>query len=81
MTDLVRTQILLSRSQRQSLLEIAQKDGRSLSDVVREALDAQLRQRQYREMGTAAEQLRELYETDPDLTAMTALDGEGFADE
>jgi len=81
MTDLVRTQILLSRSQRQSLLEIAQKDGRSLSDVVREALDAQLRQRQYREMGIAAEQLRELYETDPDLTAMTALDGEVFADE
>jgi|APSaa5957512622_1039677.scaffolds.fasta_scaffold60421_3 hypothetical protein len=81
MTDLVRTQVLLSRNQRQSLLEIAHKDGRSLSDVVREALDAQLRQRQYQEMEIAAGQLLELYETDPDLTAMTALDGEDFADE
>ena len=81
MTDLVRTQILLSHSQRQYLAEIARKEGRSLSDVVREALDAQFRQHQYREMEIAAGQLLELYETDPDLTEMTALDGEDFADE
>ena len=81
MSDLVRTQILLTRSQRQSLLEIARKDKCSFSEVVREALDAQLRQRKYQEMEKAAGELRQLYEIDADFTDMTALDGDDFADE
>jgi hypothetical protein len=54
MTVLIRTQVLLSRSQRQSLAEIARKEGCSFSDVIREALVAQLHQHQYREMETTA---------------------------
>jgi len=44
---LLRTQILLEPQQHQALREIAQQERRSLSDVVREMLQAQLLLRQH----------------------------------
>jgi len=71
-----RTQILLSPDQRRKLARIATLEQRSLSDVVREMIDAQLATRKRREMEAAAQALLSDYQADKDLTAFTALDGE-----
>ena len=44
-TRMHRTQILIEPAQHRALTEIAQREQRSLSDVVREMLQAQLKQR------------------------------------
>ncbi len=76
MADYIRTQILIEKKQREALDELAEKAGVSFSELVREFLDAQLRVRQYEQMRSAAEQLREDYTHNGYLTDMTALDGE-----
>jgi hypothetical protein len=80
MSDLVRTQILLNRNQRIVLRLIAQKEGRSVSEIVRDAIDVQLRRRRYLAMQEAAELLKPDYEANGELTNMTILDGEDFID-
>ncbi|MHC1781375.1 MAG: hypothetical protein AB9891_01205 [Anaerolineaceae bacterium] len=81
MTDYTRTQILLEKSQHTQLKEIAENQGKTFSELVREYLDAQLRLRNYEEIRRAAHLLREDYTGDADLTGMTALDGEDFLNE
>ena len=81
MSDLVRTQVLLEKKQREALNAIAKKERVPFSELVRDYLNAQLRQRQYAELRLAAEQLREDYAVGGELTEMTALDGEDFAHE
>jgi predicted DNA-binding protein len=81
MTDYTRTQILLEKSQHHQLKEIAENQGKTFSELVREYLDAQLRLRNYEEMRLAAHLLRENYIGDADLTDTTALDGEDFLNE
>ena len=78
MTDYIRTQVLLEKKQRKQLDEIAEKAGVSFSELVREFLDSQLRIRTYQEMRVAAEALCGDYANDPQLTDMTALDGEDW---
>ena len=78
MTDYIRTQVLLEKSQRQQLDEIAERTGVSFSELVRSFLDAQLRIRTYEEMRRVAEQIYADYATDEQLTGMTALDSEDF---
>lgn len=73
---MVRTQIILEETQRQTLVQIARQQRRSLSDLVRAWLDEQLRLHEQRQMGQAAELLRQDYLVDDELTAFTALDGE-----
>jgi predicted CopG family antitoxin len=70
-----RTQILLEPDQRRKLTRIANLEKRSLSDVVREMIDAQLAARKRQEMAVAAQALLSDYQTDKLLTAFTALDG------
>jgi predicted CopG family antitoxin len=70
-----RTQILLEPAQRRQLTRIANFEKRSLSDVVREMIDAQLAARKRQEMAAAAQALLPDYQTDKELTAFTALDG------
>ena len=74
----VRTQVLLDAPTRAALLLVAQQEDRSLSDVVREMLKEQLRQRAKAEMRAAAQSLRAVYESDKELTAFFALDGDDF---
>lgn len=69
-----RTQILLEPSQRRQLAEIASQENRSLSEIVREMIDAQLAERRRQAMAAAAQALLSDYQTDPELTAFTALD-------
>jgi hypothetical protein len=78
MSDFVRTQVLLEKSQRVQLDKIAEDMGISFSELVREFLDAQLRLRTYEEMRRAAEQLYDDYANDENLTDMATLDGEDF---
>ena len=73
-----RTQILLEPEQHKILTEIARREKRSLSDVVREMVDDQLAKRKQAELAYAAQALLADYENDKDLTAFQALDGEDF---
>lgn len=81
MSDLVRTQILLEKEQRLELDKIAAKEGRSVSELVRILLAAQLRQRKYEEMRHAARELAADYQAGGELTEFTSLDGEDFLNE
>jgi predicted DNA-binding ribbon-helix-helix protein len=71
-----RTQLLLESEQHEELEEIARREHRSISDIVREMLDAQLAERKRREMVSAAQALLADYMSDKELTAFTALDAE-----
>jgi predicted CopG family antitoxin len=71
-----RTQLLLDPEQHDKLEEIARREHRSLSEVVREMLDAQLAERKRRDLAFAAQALLADYMSDADLTAFTALDAE-----
>jgi predicted CopG family antitoxin len=73
-----RTQILLEQEQHKALAEIAQREKRSLSDVVREMLQKQLEERKQLDLAKAAMALLADYQDDPELTAFSALDVEDF---
>ena len=76
--DLQRTQILLEKSQHEILSQIAQEESRSLSEIVREMIDRELRYRQRRQMMLAARELQADYQTDTALTEFTTLDSDDF---
>ena len=76
--ELQRTQILLEKSQHEILSRIAQEESRSLSEIVREMIDRELRYRQRRQMVLAARELQADYLTDPALTEFNALDSDDF---
>ena len=76
--ELYRAQILLEKSQHQTLTQIAEEESRSLSEVVREMIDRELRYRQRRQMMLAARELQADYNTDPALIKFTSLDNDDF---
>ena len=76
--ELYRTQILLEKSQHETLTQIAREESRSLSEIVREMVDRQLQYRQRQKMMFAARDLQADYKGDPDLIEFTSLDGEDF---
>lgn len=86
MSDLVRTQIMLEKRQYEALARLAKREGRSLSDLVREAVDAQLRRQRYLELQQAAALLRADYAAYGEIKDLLALDGQelpsekGFSD-
>jgi hypothetical protein len=73
-----RTQILLEPEQHKFLTEIARQEKRSLSDVIREMVDHQIAKRKQMALIEAAEALLADYQSDPELTAFKALDGDDF---
>jgi predicted DNA-binding ribbon-helix-helix protein len=75
---LYRTQILLEPEQHKILTEIARQEKRSLSDVIREMVDTQIARHKQQALAKAAQALLADYQTDPDLTAFQALDGDDF---
>lgn len=75
---MVRTQILLEPEQHEILKEMARREKRSISEIVREMLDKQFKEQQRRRLFLAAQELLADYQVDPELTAFTALDGEDF---
>jgi predicted DNA-binding ribbon-helix-helix protein len=76
--DLHRTQILLEKGQHQILSLIAEEEKRSLSEIVREMIERELRYRRRRQMLLAARELQADYNTDPNLTQFSALDSDDF---
>lgn len=76
--ELYRAQILLEKSQHETLTQIAQQESRSLSEIVREMIDRELRYRLRRQMMWAARELQADYSTDPDLNEFNALDSDDF---
>lgn len=76
--ELYRAQILLEKSQHEILSQIAQEESRSLSEIVREMINRELRYRQRRQMMLAARELQSDYTTNPDLNESNVLDGEDF---
>ena len=76
--QLHRTQILLEKGQHQILVLIAEEEKRSLSEIVREMIERELRYRQRRQMLLAARELQADYNTDPNLTQFIILDGDDF---
>ena len=73
-----RTQILLDPEQHKALAEIARREKRSLSDVVRRMLQVQLEERKKLNLEMAAKALLADYQGDSELTAFSSLDGEDF---
>jgi predicted DNA-binding protein len=73
-----RTQILLDPEQHNALAEIARREKRSMSDVVREMLDKQLEERKKLDLALAAKALLADYQADPELTVFNTLDSEDF---
>ncbi len=76
--ELHRTQILLEKGQHQILALIAEEEKRSLSEIVREMIERELRYRKRRQMLLAARELQADYNTNPNLTQFTALDSDDF---
>ena len=73
-----RTQILLEPEQYAALSEIAQLEDRSLSDLLRETVDALIQERKIRQIEKAALALLADYQTEKDLTAFSSLDSQEF---
>jgi predicted DNA-binding ribbon-helix-helix protein len=73
-----RTQIMLEPEQKQILKEIADREDRSFSELVREMLDVQIANHQKSRLAAAANALLNDYTTDEELTAFTALDVDDF---
>lgn len=73
-----RAQIILEEEQHTALAEIAQQEGRSISEIVREMVRTGLLARQRQQIKRAVRELQSDYRTDDELTAFTALDGEDF---
>jgi len=71
-----RTQILLDPIQHKQLADLAHHEKKSMSEVVRQMLDEFIRARKRRSLEKAAEFMAPAYETDKELTAFSALDGE-----
>lgn len=71
-----RTQILLEPEQHKILTEIARQEKRSLSDILREMVDKQIAERRQMALAAAAKALLADYQTDQELTAFHALDGD-----
>lgn len=73
-----RLQILLNPEQHRALKEIARREKRSLSDLLREMVDHQLNERKLVALEAAARALQDDYQNDPELTVFSSLDGDEF---
>ena len=75
-----RIQILLDSADRQALKQLALDAHTSMSDVVRDLLRKRTREQRQEKMRRAAEIMADAYRNDPELTALTALDGDEVID-
>ena len=75
-----RIQILLEPIDRNALELLAKEAHTSMSNIVRDLLRERVKQQRRANMRKAAEMMADAYRTDPELTALTALDGEEVLD-
>jgi hypothetical protein len=76
-----RTQIILKEEQRRAIERLAKEQARSVSEIVRSMIDAQLRLENERRLRKAADSLRDDYLYDSELTAFSAIEGEALHEE
>ena len=74
---MVRTQVILREQQRRAIDQLAKEHACSISAVVREMIDSQLRAMRREQIREAAERLRSDYLHDSELTAFSVLDVAG----
>jgi hypothetical protein len=75
-----RIQILLDQSDRRALKQLATEAHTSMSDVVRDLLRQHIKEQRRAKLREAADLMAEEYRSDPELTALTALDGDEVLD-
>ena len=78
---MVRTQIILKEAQRRAIERLAQEQARSVSEIVRGMIDAQLHVEKERQLAKAANSLRDDYLKDPELTVFSAIECDTFHEE
>ena len=76
---LKRIQFLISENQKEFLDAIAQSEGVSFSALVRDIFAEYQREKEEQELADAAQALYNEYNTNEELLAFTALDGDDFA--
>jgi len=64
--------------QHKQLVDLAQQEKTSMSNVVRKMLDEAFRAQKRRSLEEASEWMAQIYKNDQELTAFSALDGEDF---
>jgi post-segregation antitoxin (ccd killing protein) len=74
-----RLNIMVSETLIKCLAANAEDRGVSMSAFVREAIERECERTQEQVLAEAAESLASLYESDSELTAFLALDGDEFA--
>lgn len=77
-TPYTRTQVLLEPEQAAILAEIAASEGKSLSSLLREWIDAALKQRKQNELKRAAQDMMDTYAIDGEVLGYSKLDAEDF---
>ena len=77
-TPYTRTHVLLEPQQAKLLAEIAAAEGKSLSSLLREMIDAALQQRRQQELARAAEHMMDTYITDGEILGYSTLDRQDF---
>lgn len=75
---MLRTQISLEPEQHKALKAIARCEKRSLSSLIRDMLDTQIREKQNQALTRAAKDLLKDYQQNTELTVFRSLDGEDF---
>lgn len=70
---MIRTQIYLTEKEREGLMVLASDQGKRMSQLIREAIDLFLEQRQTNERMEALKQLAGLWKTRTDLPDFAAL--------
>ena len=77
-SKMFRTNIYLEEQQHQEIEELARREDRKVSELIREILDEGIRARKRQQWARAAELMASDYANDKELTAFTDLDGEDF---
>jgi len=71
--------VLLEPGQYRELLSLAEREGISLSALLRRIVAQGLEEQRRRQLAQAAEQMMDMYYTDGAMTAYSALEGEDFS--
>jgi len=75
-----RVQLLLETPDRQALKALADEAHTSMSEVVRDLVRQRMKAVRSARLRQAAERMADAYRTDPELTALTALDADEVLD-
>jgi hypothetical protein len=76
--NLYRTQVLLEPGQYRQLVDLAEKEGISLSALLRRLIAHALEERQRQDLARAAEKIMDLYYSDGEMVGYSTLTDDEF---